>query len=137
MARQSPTVIVNVGLIEDDLTISALSPVALIDIPSVVPRNHHKNTAISATIAPTISSLYQSPMTPLPIVSLPMEKMVSHPKRLVRDENPITAILMVYKPVLTIIPARIDSTPSLVCKNAVQNPAKTPDISAAKKARNG
>ena len=42
------------------------------------------------------------------------------------EENPITARLTVYSPVLVTMPARIEGTPSLVCSSAVIAPAAAP-----------
>ena len=118
---------------EEALTIKALSPVARIESPSLVPRNQIRITAtIRITIRIAIIS-YQFP----PILSFASVKIVSLANRLMVDENPITAILMVYKPVFTIIPARMDSTPSLVWRNAVTNPEITPAPVAARSPRNG
>ncbi len=45
-----------------------------------------------------------------------MEKMVGVLTSDMVEEKPITARLMVYRPVFTMMPARMLSTPSLVCK---------------------
>ena len=44
---------------------------------------------------------------------------------------------MVYRPVLTMMPAMMLSTPSLVCKKAVIKPEATPAAMAAKRASTG
>ena len=71
------------------------------------------------------------------IKSLTIVNILSHLKRFIFDENPIAAIFIVYNPVFTIIPARIDSTPNLVCKNAVTNPDIIPAPIARNSPRNG
>ena len=53
------------------------------------------------------------------------------------EENPMTARLTVYSPVLVMMPARMDGTASRVCRNAVTNPAAAPASSASGRPRNG
>ncbi|MFR9067090.1 MAG: hypothetical protein ACLVJH_09445 [Faecalibacterium prausnitzii] len=53
------------------------------------------------------------------------------------EEKPITARLMVYRPVLTMMPAMMLSTPRRVCRKAVTKPEHTPAAMAANRARNG
>ena len=53
------------------------------------------------------------------------------------EEKPITARLMVYRPVLTMMPAIMLSTPSRVWRNAVTKPEHTPAAMAATSARKG
>ena len=53
------------------------------------------------------------------------------------EENPITAKLTVYNPVLVMIPARMEGTASRVCKNAVTNPAAAPASMASGSPKNG
>ena len=52
LATQSPTIVVNTGLIEDERTISGLLPVALMASPSLV----FKNKVIMATATATTTS---------------------------------------------------------------------------------
>ena len=53
------------------------------------------------------------------------------------EEKPITARLMVYSPVLVMMPARMEGTPIRVCKKAVTKPAAAPDTMAANRPRMG
>ena len=53
------------------------------------------------------------------------------------EEKPITARLMVYRPVLTMMPAMMLSTPRRVCRKAVTKPESTPAAMAAKRASTG
>ena len=53
------------------------------------------------------------------------------------EEKPITARLTVYRPVLTMMPAMMLSTPRRVCKKAVMKPDSTPAAMAAKRASTG
>ena len=54
-----------------------------------------------------------------------------------RMDLPMIKMLMVYRPVLTMIPARMLSTPSLVWSRAVRYPERMPAPMAAKMARIG
>ena len=54
-----------------------------------------------------------------------------------RDEPPITAMLMEYSPVLTIMPESRLSTPILVWSRAVRKPEHTPAAMAAAMDRKG
>ena len=53
------------------------------------------------------------------------------------EENPITARLTVYRPVLVMMPARMEGTARRVCKKAVTNPAAAPDSMASGNPRKG
>ena len=64
-------------------------------------------------------------------------KIVSVPKIETFELKPMTARFTVYRPVFTMIPARMLSTPSFVCRNAVTKPEQTPAAIAAKIARKG
>ena len=132
-ATHRPTVIVKIGLIEEARTINGLSPVARMDNPSRVPRNRISTIATITMIIRIAIISYQLP----PMASFAIVKIVLLANRLMVEENPMTAILMVYNPVFTIIPARIDSTPRRVCRNAVTNPDATPAPIAASSPRNG
>ena len=91
-ATQRPTIVVNTGLMDEDFTISALFPVALIARPSLVLK---KNTRKAITIATAIKA---TTMSPLPFsgvffnVSFIMENTVSVLFILIREDPPITAM---------------------------------------------
>ena len=68
---------------------------------------------------------------------LARERRVSVPKMDRLEDQPITARLTVYSPVLTMMPARMLSTPSLVWRKAVTKPDSTPASMAAGRARKG
>ena len=53
------------------------------------------------------------------------------------EDQPITAKFTVYRPVLTIMPAKMLSTPSFVWRKAVTNPEQAPAAMAAGRARKG
>ena len=130
-AIQSPIIVVNTGLIDDDFTISALFPVARIARPSRVFKNTTRKattaaTAISATIISVLPFRGVSART-----SFIMENTVSVRFMLIREEPPITAMLIEYNPVFTIIPASRLSTPIFVCKNPVTKPEQIPASIAA------
>ena len=72
-----------------------------------------------------------------PRASCIMVKMLDVLKRLRLLEKPIAAMLTVYSPVLTMMPARMLSTPSRVCKKAVTKPEQTPAAIAAGRASTG
>ena len=72
LERQSPTVIVNLGFILEAFTIASLSPVALIDKPSLVPKNPLKSTLTIITITATRISLYQPFLTNISTAPAPM-----------------------------------------------------------------
>ena len=101
---QSPTVMVCFGLMLEAFTIAALSPVARIESPSLVPRKRLKRMPITTTRSATRIKRYQPPVTkasnaPSPIFSwiksLAIVKMLSHLNRFRLEENPITAIFIV------------------------------------------
>ena len=79
-ATQRPTVMVNAGLMEEALTIAGLSPVARIERPSRVLRNHRSARQISASrTARSRSGLQPFHCVDFPI-PLIMEKTVGFPK---------------------------------------------------------
>ena len=130
-----PTVMVKAGLMLDARTIAALSPVARMDRPRRVPRKPTIAAPASAMTAAASTSLYQPPVKLR--ARLAMEKTVSVLTSDMVEEKPITARLIVYRPVLTMMPAMMLSTPSRVCKKAVTKPEHTPAAIAASKARKG
>jgi hypothetical protein len=115
------------------LTMSGLSPVALMESPSFVLRKSATKIAIIMTITAATISLYQL----FGITVFAQVKTELQLKRFRLEANPITAMLIVYKPVLTMIPAKIDWIPILVCKNAVTKPEQIPASIAAKSASTG
>ena len=118
-----------------DRTMAALSPVARMERPSRVPRKPSIAAQATAMMPAASASLYQLPRKPSEVFA--MEKMVGVLTSDMVEEKPITARLMVYRPVLTMIPAMMLSTPSLVCKKAVTKPEHTPAAMAAASARMG
>ena len=124
-----PTVRVKAGLMLEARTMAALSPVARMESPSRVPRKPSIAAQAMAMITAASTSLYQLPRKPSEVFA--MEKMVGVLTSDMVEEKPITARLMVYRPVLTMIPAMMLSTPSLVCKKAVTKPEHTPAAIAA------
>ena len=130
-----PTVMVNAGLMLDARTMAALSPVARMERPSRVPRKPIIAAPASAMTAAASTSLYQPPVKASALLA--MEKTVSVLTSDMVEENPMTARLMVYRPVLTMMPAMMLSTPRRVCKKAVTKPEHTPAAMAASSARNG
>ncbi len=132
---QRPTVMVKAGLMLDARTMAALSPVARMDRPSLVPRKPTIAAPASTMTTAASTSLYQPPVKLR--ACLAREKTVSVLTSDRVEEKPITARLMVYRPVLTMMPAMMLSTPRRVCKNAVTKPEHTPAAIAAKSARKG
>ena len=130
-----PTVMVKAGLMLEARTMAVLSPVARMDRPSRVPRKPSMAAQARAMITPTSTSLYQLPRKPSDFLA--SEKMVSVLTSDMVEEKPMAARLMVYRPVLTMIPAMMLSTPRRVCKNAVTKPEHTPAAMAAARARMG
>ena len=63
--------------------------------------------------------------------------MVLPPSRLWLDFQPMAIRFTVYSPVLVTMPARMEGTPSLVCKKAVAKPAQAPASMAAGMAKIG
>ncbi len=61
LAAQSPTVVVRAGSMEEDATISRLSPVARMDSPSRVRRKRASRTAATTATIPASSSLPMGP----------------------------------------------------------------------------
>ena len=130
-----PTVMVKAGLMLEARTMAALSPVARMDRPSLVPRKPSIAAPAMAMMTAAMASLYHPPRKPNgPFAS---EKMVSVLTSDMVEEKPITARLMVYRPVLTMMPAMMLSTPSRVCRKAVTKPEHTPAAMAANRARTG
>ena len=87
--RQSPTVMVKVGLMEEARTIAGLSPVARIDRPSPVLKNHFKKKQRRRTIILrriTTPHSFKKALSPAKSV-----KIVSVPKMDRLEEKPITA----------------------------------------------
>ena len=126
---------VKAGLMLEARTMAALSPVARMDRPSRVPRKPSIAAPATAMIAAASTSLYQLPRNPSEVFA--REKMVSVLTSDMVEEKPITARLMVYRPVLTMMPAMMLSTPSRVCRKAVIKPEHTPAAMAAASARMG
>ena len=113
---------------------SALSPVARMLSPIRVPRNHTRKSPAMIVIPAARMSLYHAP--PIPVSFIMVNNVLCF-KRLTLELHPMTIRFTVQRPVFVTIPARIDGTPSLVCKNAVTNPAQDPAAIAARIARNG
>ncbi len=99
-----PTVIVNFGFMLDAFTIAALSPVARIESPSLVPRNAVISMAAINTITTNTRSLYQPFVTRIlytpspkyfPVKSFAIVNMLSHWNKFRLAEKPIAAILTV------------------------------------------
>ena len=105
---------VNAGFIDDDLTISGLLPVALIARPSLVLKNSTRNISTRITATSTTARVYMLLNGVSISTSFILVNTVSVLLRLSSDELPITAILMEYNPVFTIIPASRLSIPILV-----------------------
>ena len=110
---------------------SGLSPVAWMASPRRVRRKTlRKQTTSAAAISPT-KSLYRLD-TAVPDSSfLSTLNTVSVLFILSSDAPPITAMLMEYSPVFTIMPASRLSMPSFVCSRAVTKPDSTPAHMAA------
>ena len=113
---------------------SRLSPVARMESPSDVPKNRMSTTAITpSSSASSTSVLHWLP----PVSALKSEKTVARPVMDTLDEKPMTARLIVYRPVFEMMPARMLSTPRRVCKKAVMKPESIPAAMAAGSARSG
>ena len=121
---------------EEARTISALSPVARMDRPSRVVRNSRSASAAIRVMNTATASLYQLPITGSS-TSLARVKMVVHLNRFRLLVKPMAIRLMVYRPVFTMMPARMLSTPRRVCRKAVTKPEHTPAAMAANNPRNG
>ena len=130
-----PTVMVKAGLMLEARTMAALSPVARMERPSRVPRKPAIAAQASTMTAAAMTSLYQPPVKAS--ADFASENTVSVLTRDIVDEKPMTARLMVYRPVFTMMPAMMLSTPRRVCKNAVTKPEHTPAAMAANRARMG
>lgn len=92
----------------------------------------------TTAITPSSSESSTSVLHWLPPVSaLKSEKTVSRPVMDTLDEKPMTARLIVYRPVFEMMPARMLSTPRRVCKKAVMKPESIPAAMAAGSARSG
>jgi len=89
--KQSPTVMVNIGLMEEALTMAGLSPVARMERPRVVPRNHLISAQTSTTITARRISADQSFQKAESLNPLKREKMVSVPKMETLELKPMTA----------------------------------------------
>ena len=120
---------------EEARTIAGLSPVARIESPRPVPKNQRRRKATKSTIRRSRRTVPHSRSTGCSPEN--KVKTVSVPKIDRLEENPMTARLMVYNPVLTIIPDKILSIPRVVCKKAVQNPDREPESIAIKIPRIG
>ena len=114
---------------------AALSPVARMERPSRVPRKPTMAAQASTMTAAAMTSLYQPPVKAS--ADFASENTVSVLTRDIVDEKPMTARLMVYRPVFTMMPAMMLSTPRRVCKKAVTKPEHTPAAMAANRARMG
>ena len=112
---------------------SGLSPVARIESPSLVFKKKEITIPANTTMPAATINLYQVP----PMLSFAQVKMDLQLNKLTLEANPMTAMLIVYNPVFTIIPARIDWIPIFVCKNAVTNPEHIPAAIAASSASTG
>ena len=130
-----PTVMVKAGLMLEARTMAALSPVARMESPSRVPRKPSIAAQAMAMTTAASASLYQLPRKLSEVFA--MEKMVGVLTSDMVEEKPITARLMVYRPVLTMMPAMMLSTPRRVCRKAVTKPEHTPAAMAANSARMG
>ena len=89
---QRATVVVNLGLTDDALTISGLSPVALMERPSLVDKNHTSRTDAVRVMMRTRTISENDPNTP---VFLKRVKMVSVLRRLTFELQPMTMRFMV------------------------------------------
>ena len=137
LATHSPTVMVKAGLMEEARTMSALSPVARMDRPSRVRKKSATSTAAAAKMAASTTRVLHPVQSSFPLRPLARDRRVSLPKMDRLEDQPITARLTVYSPVLTMMPARMLSTPSLVWRKAVTNPDRAPASMAAGRARKG
>ena len=136
LERHRPMVIIRAGLMEEDFTMSGLLPVARMDRPRRVLRNSSSSTTTTATKASATMSLRTLYSGVLSSRFCSMVNTVVVSFRL-RVDLPMTRILMVYRPVFTMMPASRLSTPSFVCKMAVMKPERMPAPMAAKMARMG
>ena len=125
------TVVVKVGSMEEERTMSALLPVARMESPSRVLRNTTKKPQMMSTKTRAVMSLYW----PSRCSGSSRERMpvntVSTLFRFTRELPPMTAMLMEYSPVFTAMPASSELTPMRVCKKAVTNPEHMPAKMAA------
>ena len=113
LATHRPTIMVRFGLMEDAFTISSLSPVARMDRPRRVCRKKASSSATMPTKTMATMKRDQFSRGVPASQSLTMVKTVVVLFKL-RMDFPIMKILMVYRPVLTMMPAKMLSTPSLV-----------------------
>ena len=134
LATHRPMVMVKLGLMEEERTMSRLSPVARMLRPSRVPRKATSSTPASTVIPPERRMGFQSP--PMPVARKRV-KMVSCLSRDWLAFQPMAMRFTVYSPVLVTMPARMEGTPSLVWRKAVTNPAQAPASMAAGMARKG
>ena len=128
---QRPTIVVKTGLIDDERTISGLLPVARIASPSFVLRKSARRTPTIITASNATISLYCSMNGVFLSKSSALVKTVSVLLRLRIDELPMTAMLIEYSAVLTMIPASRLLTPIFVCRTAVMSPESIPAAMAA------
>ena len=103
--------------------------------PSRVPKKPTIAAQAITMTAAAMTSLYQPPVKAS--ADFASENTVSVLTRDIVDEKPMTARLMVYRPVFTMMPAMMLSTPRRVCKKAVTKPEHTPAAIAANRARMG
>ena len=118
LATHRPTMMVRAGLMEEAFTMSSLSPVARMDRPSRVWRKTASRIPATATKAAATMSRAKGSSGVSASRSLTMVKTVGVVFRL-RMDLPMIKMLMVYRPVLTMMPARMLSTPSRVWSRAV------------------
>ena len=123
-----PTVMVKPVLMEDARTMSGLSPVARMDRPRRVFRKMTMSTAAVREMAAAGTIFIWEPRA---------VKMVVVRSIFTLEEKPMTARFTVYRPVLVMMPARMEGTRHLVCSNAVMEPAAAPASMAAGSASQG
>ena len=107
------------------------------DRPSRVRKNRATSTAATARITDSTMRVLHPVHIGLSLAPFARERRVSAPKMDRLEDQPITARLTVYSPVLTMMPARMLSTPSLVWRKAVTKPDSTPASMDAGRARKG
>ena len=114
LATHRPTMVVKAGLMEEERTMSGLSPVARIARPSLVRRNSARNATTNATAITATKSLYCSARNVPSSRALALVNTVSVLFMFSREDPPITAMLMEYSPVLTMMPESRLSMPIFV-----------------------
>ncbi len=110
---------------------SGLLPVARMARPRRVRRKSVRNTSASTTASSATSSLYCSCKNVAARARLAQVNTVSVLFMLSSEELPITAMLIEYSPVFTMMPERRLSMPIFVCKIAVTKPESIPASMAA------